>query len=87
MGEQWVKSTFSHALAPFRHMYAPSCTLRTHLRAVWWSHLEMEEECRLEDIYIYMYILHIYIISCMVILVIATSKRTFLELRFPSCLG
>ena len=25
--------------SPFRHMYAPSCTLHTHLRAVWWSHL------------------------------------------------
>ena len=27
--------------SPFRHMYAPSCTLRTHLRNVWWSHLEL----------------------------------------------
>ena len=27
--------------SPFRHVYAPSCTLRTHLRAVWWSHLEL----------------------------------------------
>ena len=28
-------------LSPFIHMYAPSCTLRTYLRAVWWSHLEL----------------------------------------------
>ena len=27
--------------SPFRHMYAPSCTLRAYLRAVWWSHLEL----------------------------------------------
>ena len=27
--------------SPFRHMYAPSCTLRRYLRAVWWSHLEL----------------------------------------------
>ena len=27
--------------SPFRHMYAPSCTLHTYLRAVWWSHLEL----------------------------------------------
>ena len=27
--------------SPFRHMYVPSCTLRAHLRAVWWSHLEL----------------------------------------------
>ena len=26
---------------PFRHVYAPNCTLRTYLRAVWWSHLEL----------------------------------------------
>ena len=26
---------------PFRHMYAPSCTLRTYLGAVWCSHLEL----------------------------------------------
>ena len=25
----------------FHHMYAPLCALRTHLRAVWWSHLEL----------------------------------------------
>ena len=25
----------------FHHMYAPSCTLRAYLRAVWWSHLEL----------------------------------------------
>ena len=38
--------------SPFHHMYAPSCALRTYLRAVSWSHLELEEGCRLEDIYI-----------------------------------
>ena len=27
--------------SPFRHVYAPSCTLRTYLRAVGWSHLEL----------------------------------------------
>ena len=27
--------------SPFRHMYAPSCTLRAYLRAVRWSHLEL----------------------------------------------
>ena len=27
--------------SPFRHVYEPSCTLRTHLRAVLWSHLEL----------------------------------------------
>ena len=26
---------------PLRHMYAPSCTLHTYLRALWWSHLEL----------------------------------------------
>ena len=26
---------------PFRHVCAPSCTLCTYLRAVWWSHLEL----------------------------------------------
>ena len=26
---------------PFRHMYAPSCTLHTYLGAVWWRHLEL----------------------------------------------
>ena len=25
----------------FHHMYAPRCALRTYLRAVWWSHLEL----------------------------------------------
>ena len=39
--------------SPFHHMYAPLCALRTHLRAVWWSHLELGEGCRLEDIYIW----------------------------------
>ena len=42
--------------SPFRHMYAPRCALRPYLRAVWWSHLELGEGCRLEDIYIYIYI-------------------------------
>ena len=42
--------------SPFRHVYAPSCTLRMDLGAVWWSDLELEEGCRLEDIYIYIYI-------------------------------
>ena len=27
--------------SPFHHMYAPLCALRTYLRAVWWSHLEL----------------------------------------------
>ena len=27
--------------SPFRHMYAPKCTLRTYLGAVLWSHLEL----------------------------------------------
>ena len=43
-------------LSPFHHMYAPLCALCTYLRAVWWSHLELGEGCRLEDIYIYIYI-------------------------------
>ena len=42
--------------SPFHHMYAPLCALRTYLRSVWWSHLELGEGCRLEDIYIYIYI-------------------------------
>ena len=41
--------------SPFHHMYAPLCALRTYLRAVWWSHLELGEGCRLEDIYMYIY--------------------------------
>ena len=41
--------------SPFHHMYAPLCARRTYLRAVWWSHLELGEGCRLEDIYIYIY--------------------------------
>ena len=40
--------------SPFHHMYAPLCALGPYLRAVWWSHLELGEGCRLEDIYIYM---------------------------------
>ena len=36
--------------SPFHHMYAPLCALRTYLRAVWWSHLQLGEGCRLEDI-------------------------------------
>ena len=39
--------------SPFHHMYAPRGALSTYLRAVWWSHLELGEGCRLEDIYIY----------------------------------
>ena len=35
--------------SPFQHMYAPLCALRTYLRVVWWSHLELGEGCRLED--------------------------------------
>ena len=31
----------STQFSPFCHMYAPSCTLREYLRAVWWSHLEL----------------------------------------------
>ena len=27
--------------SPFHHMYAPLCALRTYLRSVWWSHLEL----------------------------------------------
>ena len=42
--------------SPFHHMYAPLCPLRTYLRALWWGHLELGEGCRLEDIYIYIYI-------------------------------
>ena len=41
--------------SPFHHMYAPLCARRTYLRAVWWSHLELGEGCRLEDICIYIY--------------------------------
>ena len=41
--------------SPFHHVYAPLCALRTYLGAVWWSHLELGEGCRLEDIYIYIY--------------------------------
>ena len=48
--------------SPFHHMYAPRCALRTYLRAVWWSHLELGEGCRLVDIYIYIYI-YIYILQ------------------------
>ena len=48
---QPVLTEFSH----FHHMYAPLCALRTYLRAVWWSHLELGEGCRLEGIYIYIY--------------------------------
>ena len=35
--------------SPFHHMYAPLCALRPYLRAVWWSHLELGEGCRLEE--------------------------------------
>ena len=27
--------------SPFDHIYAPRCTLCTHLRALWWSHVEL----------------------------------------------
>ena len=48
--------------SPFHHMYAPLSALRTYLRAVWCSHLELGEGCRLEDIYIYIYTyIYIYI--------------------------
>ena len=29
------------AFGPCRHVYAPLCTLRMYLGAVWWSHLEL----------------------------------------------
>ena len=48
--------------SPFHHMYAPLCALRTSSRAVWWSHLELGEGCRFEDIYMYIYI-YIYILQ------------------------
>ena len=50
--------------SPFHHMYAPLCAFRTYLRAVWWSHLELGEGCRLEDIYIYIYIPRLPFESC-----------------------
>ena len=46
----WTESSLFH------HMYAPLCALRPYLRSVWGSHLELGEGCRLEDIYIYIYI-------------------------------
>ena len=50
--------------SPFHHMYAQRCALRTYLRAVWWSDLELGEGCRLEDIYTYIYIyIHVYTLS------------------------
>ena len=30
-----------NAFSPFHHMYAPFCALRTYVRAVWCSHLEL----------------------------------------------
>ena len=39
--------------SPFRHMWAPNCTLFTYVRAVSWGHLELGRGCRLEDIYYY----------------------------------
>ena len=58
--KQVKRAHFEPVLTQFsaiRHMYGPSCTLRTYLRAVWRSHLESwGEGCRLEDIYIYIYI-------------------------------
>ena len=59
MLKQVVLARFEPVLtefSPFQHIYAPLCALRTYLRAVWWSHLELGEGCRLEDIYIYIYI-------------------------------
>ena len=56
MLKQVVLARFEPVLtefSPFQHMYAPLCALRTYLRAVWWSHLELGEGCRLEDIHIY----------------------------------
>ena len=49
--------------SPFHHLYAPLCALRTYLRAVWWSHLELGEGCRLDDIYIYMSIYIVIVIG------------------------
>ena len=43
----------STEFSPLHHMYAPLCALCTYLKAVWWSHLELGEGCRLEDIYYY----------------------------------
>ena len=42
--------------SPFHHTYAPLCALRTYVGAEWWSHLELGEACRLEDIYIYIHV-------------------------------
>ena len=42
--KQVVSAHFEPVLtefSPFRHVYEPSCTLRTCLRAVCWSHLEL----------------------------------------------
>ena len=50
MLKQVVLARFEPVLtefSPFHHMYAPLCALRTYLRAVWWSHLELGEGCRL----------------------------------------
>ena len=50
--------------SPFRHMYAPSCTLRTYLRAVWWKPPGVGERGVDKRIYTYTYIyiyIHIYI--------------------------
>ena len=48
---------------PFHHLYAPLCALRTYLGAVWWSHLELGEWCRLEDICIYIYIVIMIVVT------------------------
>ena len=45
----------------FHHIYAPVRALCTYIRAVWWSHLELGEGCRFEDVYICIYI-YIYIL-------------------------
>ena len=64
MRKQVVLAHFEPVLtefSPFHHMYAPLCALRPYLRAVWWSHLELGEGCRLEDIYYYTPLPFIYI--------------------------
>ena len=44
MLQQVVLAHFEPVLtefSPFHHMHAPFCALRTYVRAVWWSHLEL----------------------------------------------
>ena len=47
--------------SPFRDMYAPSCALRTYLRAVWWSHLELGRGVYIRGYCIYIGYVYIYI--------------------------